>query len=428
MMPPAIRATPLARRGATVLALVCSVWSLLATPVQAGAPADVRISNVADQRFSLSWVTSAAETGYLRWGVDPANMSAQTEDDRGAGVASTTHHVTIGNLAPKTAYYVDVVSGATVDNNGGAHYRVTTGTALDPGSPAPPVYGQLSRSDGLSPAGILVYGTVRDGDSRGTPGASGLLSGVVQEKDQGYWYLNLGLARLADLSGLFSYSPSGDKLALRFVGGPGQALELTLDTGAAAPAAPIVLPAAPPPATATPPATTTPVATATQARATPSPSPAAATPSTTPAPPTLPTATPTPPAPSPSAPPPVPVASPAASPVVSPVATIGGAATPTGVPATPQSLATSGPGEPSATPDLPATPAPAVATPAAPASSTPGLPPTPVPPDAAATPMPAATPAAPPTQSLPGWLPFLLGAVPVAAALLYVAARRIRGS
>ena len=403
---PALPPVRLSRRAARALAAFCAGWALLAAPVHAGTPSDVRIGNVTDRQVSVSWVTSAAETGYLRWGVDPANLAARAEDDRGA-VASTTHHVTIGNLTPRTAYYVDLASGSTVDNNGGAHYRVTTGPALDPGSPAPPVYGQLSRPDGASPAGILIYATVRDGDGRGTPGASGLLSSIVQEKDQGYWYLNLGLARLADLSGPFSYSASGDKLALRLVGGPGQALELTLDTGAAAPAAPITLPAPPPSATATP------RATATQIGATPTPTPPAATATVTPVPPTLPAATATAQAPRPSATPP--------SAVVSPVATVPGSPAPTGAPATPLVTATGVPGIPSPTPPLTATPALAPSTPtvASPA-------PAPSAPPAAGTA--AATPAIPaaPGPGLPEWLPVLLGAGPVLAALLYLAARRAR--
>ena len=364
--------------------------------------------------------------GYLRWGADPANLSGRAEDDRGAGVVSTTHHVTIGNLTPRTVYYVDLVSGTTVDNNGGAHYRVTTGPALDPGSPAPPVYGQVSRPDGPSPAGILVYATVRDGDGRGTPGASSLLSSIVQEKDQGYWYLNLGLARLVDLSGPFSYSTSGDKLALRFMGGPGQALELTLDTGAAAPAAPITLPAPPPPATPTPPATATPLATATQARATPSPSPVAATATAMPVPPTLPAATATAQAPRPSATPPGAVVSPVVSPSASPVATLVGPLAPTGAPATPLVTATGVPGIPSPTPPLTATPALAPSTPtvASPAPAPSAAPAAPTSPATGATAGPPAAPAANPAQELPQWLLVLLGAGPVAAVILYMAARR----
>ena len=86
----------------------------------------------------------------------PATWPARAEDDRGAGLASTTHHVTISGLAASTSYYVDVVSGATVDNNGGAHYRVTTGPALDPGpllaalwQGFPPGRDPASRNSGL---------------------------------------------------------------------------------------------------------------------------------------------------------------------------------------------------------------------------------------------------------------------------------------
>jgi hypothetical protein len=414
---PASRSDFLARRAAGALTFLCTAGAILAAPVHAGPPVDVRVSNISDQGFSVSWVSAVAETGYLRWGTDPASLSARAEDDRGAGVSSMTHHVTIAGLMASTAYYVDVVSGATVDNNNGAHYRVTTGPGLDPPSPAPWAYGQVSRPGGLSQAGILYYGTLRDANGQGTPGDSSLLSGIVKEQEQGYWYLNLVLARLTDLSGRFAYSASGDKLVLRIVGGLGQTLELILDTGAAAPAAPVALPAAPPPATATPPATLTPAATlaptftATPPVATPSPPPGAATATVTPAPSAPPFATATPQAVPPTGTPSRPVVSPA----VSPVATVAIPPVPTGAPATPIVPVTV---PVTVSPDAPSPTALATASPSA--SIGPSVSPSPT---AAATAAPAAAPPAIPSQPLPDWLPAVLFAAPVAAVMLYLAAR-----
>lgn len=232
-----------ARRLAASLGLAISLF-LQPGPAAIGqAPGGIRICNVHDQGFSVSWVSASAETGYIRYGSDAANLSSRADDDRGASSVSTTHHVTVNGLTAGATYYVDVHSGGTVDDNGGVHYQLTTGLAAAPGQPGA-VYGRLARADGSPPTGILVYLTISDGDGRGSPGTSAPLSTIVQEGDQGYWFLNLGNARLPDGSGPFLYSASGDRLQLRFVAGPGQAIEITLDTGAASPAPPITVPAA----------------------------------------------------------------------------------------------------------------------------------------------------------------------------------------
>ncbi len=399
-----------ARRAARTLSAFCVCWALATAPARASAPADVRIANVRDNQFSISWVSAVAETGFLRWGTDPGSLSARAEDDRGAGATSTTHHATVSGLTAATTYYVDVVSGGTVDDNGGAHYRVTTGPLLDPASPSPPAYGKVSRFDGSPSTGILVYGTLRDADGRGSPGSSSLLSSIVQDVDQDYWHLELGPARLADLSRSFAYSASGDKLDLRLVGGPGQTLDLTLDTGTAAPATPVTLPAPPPPATVPP------AATATQPAATASPTAGAPTATATAAPIDAATATAT--------------SAPAGPTVTAATAVATGAATPeraptpdlapplplptaTGAPATPLVL-------PAGSPSVASPTAASTPSPASPAAATPA----PVP--AAATVTPSAPASAPP--SLPEWLPAVLAGAPLVVLLLLVVAKRRGGA
>lgn len=237
----------------TLACAVLAIWLPSVAPigVQAQTTGYVRVTNVTDAAFSISWVSASNEPGYVLYGASPSAVTSRAEDDRGAGAAGPAHHVTIGGLAAQSTYYVDVFTGASADNNGGAHYRVTTGPASSPGQPAA-VYGQVARSTGAPPAGILVYLVVADGDGKGSPGAAAPMSGIVKPGDQGYWILNLGNARVADLSAPFAYSPSGDRLQLSLIGGPGETLEATLDTSAGAPASLLTLPSPALPATATP--------------------------------------------------------------------------------------------------------------------------------------------------------------------------------
>lgn len=129
-----------------LLLLLSSTLPVLAAPVIS----NVTTTNLRDVSFTVSWITDVASTGSVNYGTSAA-LGTTANDDRGAAVSSTTHHVTISGLSPNTLYYFDVISGSTTDNNGGSHYAVTTGPTLAlPGSDT--VYGQVYKSDGTTPA------------------------------------------------------------------------------------------------------------------------------------------------------------------------------------------------------------------------------------------------------------------------------------
>ena len=101
-------------------------------PAHASLPQALRVANVRDTQFTVSWTSSGVEHGQVRYGTDPRRLGGTAYDDRGAATQDDTHHVTVTGLMPETVYYFDVVSGAVTDNNGGAHYTVTTGPTMLP--------------------------------------------------------------------------------------------------------------------------------------------------------------------------------------------------------------------------------------------------------------------------------------------------------
>ena len=132
------------------------------------------------------------------------------------------------------------MSGATVDNNGDAHYSQSTGPELGPPN-VDTVYGRVYKQNGTTFAGgAVVYLLLRDNNGQGSPGSAGALSVLVQGSD-GYWFLNLAEARTSDLASNFSYSSSGDSVDI-FVEGAGDCTAtLTVDTAADSPVQDIIL-------------------------------------------------------------------------------------------------------------------------------------------------------------------------------------------
>ncbi|NLE76945.1 MAG: hypothetical protein GX605_09365 [Chloroflexi bacterium] len=214
----------------------------MAAPAVPGAEAPaishVQVSNVRDIYFAVSWLTSESANAEVRYGATPA-LGQVAHDTRGSAHVGQTHYVAITGLAPSTTYYFDVVSGGVVDNNGGAHWQVTTGPTLAPPT-SDSIYGQVFLSDGATPAaGAIVYLRVQNADGVGSGGQSALLSSLVT--DDGYWFLNLRSARTADAAAYFEYSASGDQVAAEAHGAHGQRGSLTVDTANDAPAPPMVL-------------------------------------------------------------------------------------------------------------------------------------------------------------------------------------------
>ncbi|MGQ9585404.1 MAG: DNRLRE domain-containing protein [Anaerolineae bacterium] len=272
----------------TVILLVGAFTGERASASLAPQINDVRVSNVRDIYFVVSWITNEASDGQVRYGTTPS-LGQVANDVRGAGHVGRTHYVAVTGLAPSTLYYFDVVSGDTVEDNGGAHWQVTTGPTLSPPT-SDAVWGLVYRSDGVTYAeGAIVYMRVRDNNGSGSSGQSALMSSLVA--DTGYWFANLRSARTENLAAYFDYSASGDQLVLEAQGADMGQANLTVDTGSDSPAPAMVLSVPTPTPTLSPTPSVTPTPTETPTN-TPSPT---ITPTPTP---TLtgtpPTATPTP--------------------------------------------------------------------------------------------------------------------------------------
>ena len=182
--------TPTATATNTATPTATSTLSIVVgTPV-----ANLSITNVRDTSFTIAWTTGTATTGAVRWWPASGLAETTTPDKRGAGFTSTLHYVTVDNLTPLTTYRFDVLSGNVIDDFNAAHYSVTTGAMINPGSPDT-ITGLVRLPLGAVSGEAVVIITAR------TLGvASAPMSVLVSTDYQGNWSASLSNLRTQDLS------------------------------------------------------------------------------------------------------------------------------------------------------------------------------------------------------------------------------------
>lgn len=168
------------------------------TPASAMSPKQVRLTNVSDTGFSVSWVTDQAAPAKIKIGIDEKNLKDQVLDDRdqlsGETGSFEVHHLTAKNLTANTKYYFKIESGGKMFDNQGKPFEITTGPTLGNPPPADPVYGTVVTPAKTPAEGVVVYVNIAN---------AAPLSALV--KTGGNWALNLSTARTTDLKSFLSY-------------------------------------------------------------------------------------------------------------------------------------------------------------------------------------------------------------------------------
>jgi hypothetical protein len=160
-------------------------------------PNQIKVTNITDTSFTVSWLTDDKTSGFIKYGVEQ-NLSFTASDDRDQLSGKTdnfnTHHITLKNLKPNTAYLFKIGSGKKIFDSNGQPYQVTTAkTAKNP------------------PVSDVAYGTVVDQNDRPVENAIIYLSLAnasptsTLTKNSGSWVIPLNLIRSADLANWASY-------------------------------------------------------------------------------------------------------------------------------------------------------------------------------------------------------------------------------
>lgn len=159
-------------------------------------PKNVKISNLVDTSFSVSFLTDANTTGYVKYGTSATDLTSQAGDDRdqlsGSVGEYTLHHVSVRGLNPSTTYYFVIGTGGQDEfDDEGAPFSITTGPALTSSSISKTIYGNVVNASGGPAEGSIVYVN---------SGGMGELSALV--KSSGSWAVPLNTARTPDAAAL----------------------------------------------------------------------------------------------------------------------------------------------------------------------------------------------------------------------------------
>src|SRR3989344_6707107 len=151
-------------------------------------PKEVRVVNIADTSFTVTWITDKTTTGFVQYGEGSKAPDLVVSDDRdqekGEVGSYFTHYVTIKALKPGGEYGFKIGSGKTVYGDNGQVYNLTTGLTIADTPAADVAYGQVAGANGDPAEGAIVYLQVETGS---------LLAAIV--KSSGSWVIPLATMR-----------------------------------------------------------------------------------------------------------------------------------------------------------------------------------------------------------------------------------------
>src|SRR3990172_1297002 len=169
-----MRSKLLNRRIPTILGIIFILLGiLLTTPIiknqtmfkssaiNSQEPQNVRMTNISDQSFTVTYQTKLPSTGSISYGSDKKLGESGLEDaDKQTGSFSPKkiHSISVNKLTPTTKYYLTIISGSNTFLNNGAPFEVTTGSTIaSPSANQNEIKGKIVLPDGSIPPEALAY-------------------------------------------------------------------------------------------------------------------------------------------------------------------------------------------------------------------------------------------------------------------------------
>ncbi len=155
-------------------------------------PKNVKVTNVSENAFTITYLTDDKMTGSVNHGIDPKDLDGISLDDRDQLSQQiskyNSHSITVRNLDPNTKYYYSITSGTKKYLDTGFKFEITTkGQISNAPSSQIPVSGKVILPDGTTPTDGLIYLKTND---------AGITSGLL--KENGTYIIPLNTLRKLD--------------------------------------------------------------------------------------------------------------------------------------------------------------------------------------------------------------------------------------
>jgi len=162
------------------------------------APKDIRISNVTDSSFNISWITNTKTVGVVKWNSTPSSLNEETKDS--IINPSYTHSVRVDDVSDSTTYYFAIYSDGQLFDNNTIPWQVKTTRKQRSQEKAKVISGSVYDQYNIPVENALVYVTVA---------GSNFLSTTTSEN--GSWLIPISEARTQNLE---SFTPIDEKNSL----------------------------------------------------------------------------------------------------------------------------------------------------------------------------------------------------------------------
>lgn len=187
-------------------------------------PKEMQITNLADNSFTISFLTTAEVASFIQYGTSETLESTANDDRDSSGPSPrSTHHITLKNLDPDTIIFYKISSG-------GKTFQQKTAPKVKDTPPLPqPVFGKIVGKE------AIVYLKIAGGEK---------LSSYTREN--GNFLITLNNARTEDLSNYLE-PKAGDNLEITIVSENGQVSKTEKYTAENKPLSDIILNSQPQP-------------------------------------------------------------------------------------------------------------------------------------------------------------------------------------
>lgn len=184
-------------------------------------PENIRLTNVSDTSFTVSYTTKESAIGSVSYGKD-SSLGTTSFDDRDQQTNNVSsykiHYFTIRNLRPSTKYFFSITSAQTTFLNDSNPFEITTAPSINTTPPLQkPIAGKVISPDGKPIDEAIVYLTSDNAQT---------ISALI--KSDGSYILPLNSIRS---QGLISYVSFSDNSSIKIlIIGPLQKSNVTISS------------------------------------------------------------------------------------------------------------------------------------------------------------------------------------------------------